>query len=108
MNIHKLIRKEHFIRVLEDSLELVRSRRGVDLVICRQQLSAGNMLRIRAVKGIRLQALVAAHLSENAEQLILGNSKDNRNGLELFDDDEIRRVRRNNVAGIDEPQTDPA
>ncbi len=103
MDIHKLIGKENVVFVIEDSLEFVSARRGIDLVVDREEFSGGDFRSIVAIKCFHLKLLSGAELGVDSRKLVLRQTEKNGDRLQLSNDEQAIGIRRvNHVAGIDQ------
>src|SRR5262249_7552493 len=84
-DIHKLVGKQCVVAVIENCLQLRGSRSGIDLVIDREQSSAGQLLRSVPVIGINRQVWVGAEPLQDLRQIILGNAEEYGDRLQLSD-----------------------
>ena len=95
--------------VVEDGLELRSAGGGVDLVVDGEQRAAGDLVRVGAVVGFDDELPAALHRLLHLRKLIFRQREDDGDGMDLRDDDEAGGVRGvDDVAGIDETQTDDA
>ena len=108
MNVHELVRKQVALLVVEDGLQFVRSGRGIDLVVDGQQFPGRDLGRVVAViRFDRQRSPVAVQLAHHLRKLILRQSKNHGDRLQLRDHQQPVRIRRvNDVAHVDQPQPD--
>src|SRR5579864_58343 len=105
--IHELQRKKRIVFVIEYSLQLRRSRGGIDLVIEGHKHPGRQFLGVVAIVGIYWQMHPSSQLLGDLRKVVLGNGKERGYGLELRDHDHAIRIgSMNDVAGIYEAEPD--
>src|SRR5262249_28051287 len=109
VSVDELIGKKGAIFVVEYGFEFVGSRCGIDLIVDRQQFTAGDFISVVTVKCINFKLNAFAKLVVNRRKLVLRQGENNGDRLHLRDDNQATRIGRvNNVAGIDKAQTNAA
>src|SRR5580658_5990773 len=105
--IHELVGKQRAILVVELRPGFYRSRRGIDLVVKRQQFALGELLLPGAVKSVGRQLRPAAQPRLYLTQVVFGDREDDRDRRLLGEDRQRRRAGGSNeIAGIDQAQSD--
>src|ERR1019366_10431287 len=85
------------------------SRRGINLVVECQQLTAGNFRLRRAIEGIDGELSLLAQLSGNWAETVFRYGENYGDGRQLRDDGQSCCARRlHHVARVHQPQTDAA
>src|ERR1041385_9043175 len=105
--IHELIRKQRVVLVRENCFELDRAGCRVDLVVESKQCARRELGLLSAIERIDCEPAAAMQLLPNLRQVIFSNTKEHVYGFQLRDDEHAVCISgMNDVAGIDETQTD--
>src|ERR1035437_3640208 len=107
--VDKLVGEERITLIVEDGSCFDCFRRGVNLVVERQQLPAGDLCLRCAIKSIDAELSLLAQLSFNWAETVFRYGEDYGDGRQLRDDGQSCGSRRlHRVARIHQPQTDAA
>ena len=107
MDVNELIREERVVRVRKRGFELVRSGGEINLVIDGEKLSSGNFRGVVAIVRFNRELHSRTQLGAHGRQLILRQTENYRDRLELGDDEKTVGVGSvHDVAGVHKPQTD--
>src|SRR5262249_50958678 len=109
VHIHELVGEKFVLGIIEDGFELVGSGGGIDLIVDGEQLSGGNLVGVIAVVGSHHQGRALFHALHDLRQLILRQSENDGNRLELSDHYQTVGVRSMDyVADVHQAQPDAA
>ncbi len=107
VDIDKLIREKHVVRVGKNGLQLVSSCGWINLIIDRLQFSAGDFGGVVAVVGVNDQLSAGTQLAVHYRKLILWQAENHRDGLQLGDDQKSVGVAgMHDVTGVNQTQAD--
>ena len=108
-HIYKLVGIQRIIFVVEDGFEFRRSCGGIDLIVRSQQDAIGDFFRIVVIPRLDPELLAGAQLLQDIAQIVFGNAEQDCDRFKLRDDHHAVWIRRaDNVAFIDQPQSDLA
>src|SRR5258706_3568386 len=101
-HVDELVGEENAILIGKFSLELDRARRGVDLIVDRQQAAGRELVLGAAVVCVDNEVLPCLHAFDDARNIVLGNRIDDCYRLHRGDRDQTVPVARpTNVAWLD-------
>ena len=104
-----MVGEEGVVFVGEDRLELDRPGRRIDLVVDRRERSGGETRLEVAVEGLDRKPPLHGQGFLDADDLVLGDREGHGDGVDLGDDGDAGRIAcANEVAGVDQPEADPA
>src|SRR6185369_11996607 len=107
--VHELIRKKGAVAIRKSRFQLDRAGGRVDLVIERKQRARRKLRLLRPIECIDCKPVTTMQLLSNLRQIILSNTEEHVDRLQLRDDEHAVGISgMNDVAGIDEAQTNPS
>ncbi len=109
VHVDELIGKQAIVLIGEGGLQFVSSGGGIDLIVDAGERPGSNLGGIVAVESVDGQLTTGAQFGDHLRQLILRQTEDHRNRLQLGNDQQAAGVRSvNHVSSIHQAQTDAA
>src|SRR5260370_340018 len=107
VHIHELIGEERVVHIGKNGFQLVRAGGEINLSVGGDKFSRSDLHLVFTIVGFDRELYARAQLGVHRRQLILRQTENYRDRLELGDDEKTIRIRGvHDVAGIDEPETD--
>ena len=107
--VDELVGEERLVVVLEDRTQLEGARRRVDRVVDVSRVPVASLAVLSRLKASTGIGASAASLLQDPGDIVLRKGEDDRDRLDLREeDDAVRIARRHVVALVDLPQADPA
>ena len=107
--IDELVGEQLIILVFKQGLKPHGPGVGIDLIVDGQKMSHGQLFALITVKGHNLRPPAGLELAEHLGNVVLGQGKDDRDGLKLGDDHQPVGVGgMDDIPRIHQTQTDPA
>src|SRR5262245_64370296 len=103
MRVDELARPQRMVLVRKSRLQAYRPRRLIDLVVDERERAFGELRLVVATEGNHFERPLG-HRMRNVRQCILGQAEDERDRLDLREQDETGLIGRvDDVALVDEP-----